>query len=693
MFDPRVFYRTENEKIMDRYESTILKINEIIAETGNHQLQDSEKKKVYYRFFHETGKYIIKLCEYEKLLNDDYFASTDFGKLLKENHALYSDIIPENYENSYANPVHAVKVFGDKFGQIFSLFYCFYVPSYIEYAFSHRIYKMEEYNKLFIDVFSNIKDRDVEYEKLVDLMTEVVSNENSRKRDFVNKFNIEYSKDYRFFTDIIEKTDFQDPRYLFKGGKYITDNEIRIAEFLLKYPNVKLKKLAKEIVNAYIRGFDESNKDVTKKATVGFYYKIGMEKLYREILKEFRSRNLETVILNAYSSEVNKQFDYDHKFDNAPYLTEKYAKMVINSYKHGMETNRAVLAEFSGPVYFAKFGEPPFSPKTKKENLKLDGEQQKLYQKFLNEINQIYYKYIPETETSFCIIAFPTPEIGEKFEEIFEATVEINMLESKKYEKIQQYMVEVLDKADSVHIKGKGGNESDLILKMQELEDPEKQTNFVNGGATVNIPVGEVFTAPQLEGTNGVLHAEETYQDFFRYDNLKLTFKDGYIMDYSCTNFESEEENRKYIEENLLFPHKTLPIGEFAIGTNTLAYVVARKYNIMNILPVLIIEKTGPHIAIGDTCFAHSEDLATYGQFDNKKIVAKENEKSAKRKTDMMEAYTNKHSDITLAFDSLGSITAVMKDGKGVDIIKDGRFVLEGTEELNVPLDEMHAKR
>ncbi|HQB50115.1 MAG TPA: hypothetical protein PLW33_05505, partial [Candidatus Cloacimonas sp.] len=59
------------------------------------------------------------------------------------------------------------------------------------------------------------------------------------------------------------------------------------------------------------------------------------------------------------------------------------------------------------------------------------------------------------------------------------------------------------------------------------------------------------------------------------------------------------------IYQNLLLPHHTLPLGEFAIGTNTTAYQMARKYDILPRLPILIIEKMGPHFAIGDTCFSH----------------------------------------------------------------------------------------
>ncbi|HHE37301.1 MAG TPA: leucyl aminopeptidase, partial [Candidatus Cloacimonetes bacterium] len=206
--------------------------------------------------------------------------------------------------------------------------------------------------------------------------------------------------------------------------------------------------------------------------------------------------------------------------------------------------------------------------------------------------------------------------------------------------------------------------------------------------ADVNIPVGEVFTSPQLKGTNGVLHLKETFLKKLKFTDLKLTFKDGYVSDYDCQNYDDDEKNKKYIQENLLFPHKTLPIGEFAIGTNTQAYVMAKKFDILPILPVLIVEKMGPHFAIGDTCFSWEEDFKVYNPIDNKEITARENEKSALRKTDIQQAYTNCHTDITLPYEDLDFISAITKDGKKIDIIRDGRFVVPGTEELNVPLDE-----
>ncbi len=45
--------------------------------------------------------------------------------------------------------------------------------------------------------------------------------------------------------------------------------------------------------------------------------------------------------------------------------------------------------------------------------------------------------------------------------------------------------------------------------------------------------------------------------------------------------------------------HETLPMGEFAIGTNTTAYRMARDFDIADKLPILIAEKTGASLCSG----------------------------------------------------------------------------------------------
>ena len=128
-------------------------------------------------------------------------------------------------------------------------------------------------------------------------------------------------------------------------------------------------------------------------------------------------------------------------------------------------------------------------------------------------------------------------------------------------------------------------------------------------------------------------------------------------------------------------------MGEFAIGTNTTAYKMGIEYEIQDKLPILIAEKTGPHFAVGDTCYSWAEDTAVFNP-DGKEIIARENEISAKRKEDVEKAYFNCHTDITIPYDELNNITVIYKDGTTADVICDGKFVVAGTEELNKPLNE-----
>ena len=60
---------------------------------------------------------------------------------------------------------------------------------------------------------------------------------------------------------------------------------------------------------------------------------------------------------------------------------------------------------------------------------------------------------------------------------------------------------------------------------------------------------------------------------------------------------------------------------------------MAREFDIADKLPILIAEKTGPHFAVGDTCYSWAEDTAVFNP-DGKEIVARDNAISILRKED-----------------------------------------------------------
>ena len=527
-----------------------------------------------------------------------------------------------------------------------------------------------EYDNVYETVYSYEKDNT---EIFTDLMIE----------DRINPDN-------KFAVDIVMNSDLNDLRYLYKYGEHVGFNELKMAEFLNSLSQEEIDRLAKVYTEGYRIGFINTGKDISKKGTVDIRYSLGFERIIRSAIFNFKKMGLEPVIYQVgyTTTSPNRQYAYDHRYDDALYLDKAYIKRKLEVSRHAYESRKQLAGKMAGPAVIEIFGETPFEPENKKQAYALSEEQQKLKSEYITENQTMVQEYIKGDERSFTIIAFPIPEFGDDFEQMFKETVKINTLDSEIYGKVQQNIIDALDQAEYVKVLGKGDNKTNMKVQMHDLKNPLKETNFENCLADVNIPLGEVFTSPKLKGTEGILHVSQVYLNDLKYNDLQITFEDGKIKDYTCKNFDTEEENKKFIKQNVMFNHETLPIGEFAIGTNTTAYMVAKKYHVVYKLPILIVEKMGPHFAVGDTCYSFEEDIKTYNP-DGKEIVARENEVSALRKTDIKKAYFGCHTDITMPYDELGEITAVRKDGSEITIIKDGRFVLEGTELLNEPLEEI----
>ncbi|OQY37445.1 MAG: hypothetical protein B6226_05175 [Candidatus Cloacimonetes bacterium 4572_65] len=670
--------KISNDKALPEYKETI----EIIRSMSTMM---DDCKGDFIDMIRKIVARIIKADDFLNEYSDSYYKSKDIAELEAFNSSLYTEIEEENYLTSYANPEYAVSIFGDKLGQLMSSFYIAY-RHYFLYIIENNVRPLVKLNHLLLDMITSLREDKKDFNSLLKIYSAFVKGGTVDERELgLQSF---YNPENKGAGKIVMNADLSDIRYLYQYGKKITSNEIKTAEFLNSYPDEKIDILVAELTKAYLRGFELAKKDLTIKDSYYVVYNIGQEKIIRALVKNLEKYNLKPLFGNPSSTSINKQYGYDHRFDHALYYDEEMANKNVAIYKEATERIKPLLRKYSGVIAFDSFGEKAFSPKAKKENLKLSEAQQKISQKASIESSQISQQYTPRTETSFTIIGFPVPEIGDKFEEIFDETLKINMIDTLHWEEVQQKILDVLDFAEYVHVKGKNGNRTDIKVKMQVLNDPSKETNFVNCGADVNIPVGELFTSPMLEGTNGILHVKESYLNNITFKDLELVFKDGYVADYSCANMSNPEDGKKLIQEDLLFPHKTLPLGEFAIGTNTPAYIMAKKYDILNLLPILIVEKMGPHFAIGDTCFSWEEDFAVFNPIDGKEITARENSHSAKRKSNIQEAYTNCHTDITLPYEDLDFITVITKDGKKLDIIRDGKFTVEGSEELNIPLDE-----
>ena len=692
--DYRILLREENEAVRERLELSLDRIRSI---------KEEDARLPYGLYFKRIAGFLGMIRELltargigEKELPESW-EKLSLEELSDWNHRLYEDILPENYGESFANPDYAADCLGKEFGPLLSFLYT-ELRGCIVYAFEMRL----EYIAILCETFLEVYN----------LFTQAWEEENETPREqAVRDALYWYVSDYvdlhlpwriregldpalSFAADIIMDSDLTDLRYLYQYGEYVSDSERRLAAFMASLPEETIEKMAHTYTEGYRRGFEVMGRDLSKKKTVVVEYQLGFERMIRRAVEQFRSLGLEPVCYRAaveslnrrsngkrgyYGTSANRQYDYDHHYDSALYMGNAFKERKLSILKTAYEEYKDLAAMCAGPAVVETFGEEEFEPVNKKTAFSLNDHQQELTLSYATASRQIVNQYMPGDETSFTIIAFPRPEIGPDFEEIFKETIRINTLDYDTYQKIQQTLIDALDQAEYVRITGREGNETDLTVHLHTLNDPSRETNFENCVSDVNIPLGEVFTSPVLEGTKGLLHVKEVYVREYLFKDLRLEFEDGRVTEFSCGNFDSGKE---LVKQVILNGHSWLPLGEFAIGTNTAAYAMAKKYNIGSKLPILIAEKTGPHFAVGDTCYSFAEDSPMYNP-DGKEVIARDNEISLLRKEDMSRAYFSCHTDITIPYNELGDITAVKADGSEILLIQAGRFVLPGTEELN----------
>ena len=673
----------ESDSVLKERHSLVLeRIREISEEKLGRESLDA--------YFTALADFLLLLEDTGSFLAGGGLESASLEELQRRNHELYAEVLPEHYEKSFGNPTYAVKELGEEHGQALCLLYA-KLHGMIRDVYDSNEEDVVAGMELFAEIYAAFSYG----------MAEGTMPKKEELRDILYWHTCDYAERrselqigamtgviHSRILDIVQNSDLQDVRYLYAYGKYVSENELETARYMAGLPEETIATMADTYTEGYRIGFEVTGKDLSRKTTAEIYYHLGFERMIRRAVDNFAALKLKSAFRweNVAGGAENRQYEYDHKDDIAFFLDKNFINRQLESRRTVFERLKEEARGYAGPAVLETFGEADFNPVNKPEAIRVREDQNKLWVEFLTKQGNLIREYIISEERSFTIIAFPVPEVGPVFRELFDETIKLNTLDYMLYRDVQQKLIDVLDTADYCDIKGSGANRTNLKVNLWKLKDAAKETIFENCVADVNIPVGEVFTSPVLEGTSGTLHVTKVFLNGLEYRDLSLTFEDGMIKDYSCGNFGTEEENRNFVRENILNRHETLPMGEFAIGTNTTAYVMARRLGVEAKLPILIAEKTGPHFAVGDTCYSHTEDMKVYNP-DGKEIVAKENAKSLLRNEKPEEAYFNCHTDITIPYDELGELTAVAKDGTRTVIIRAGRFVLPGTEPLNEPFE------
>lgn len=159
-------------------------------------------------------------------------------------------------------------------------------------------------------------------------------------------------------------------------------------------------------------------------------------------------------------------------------------------------------------------------------------------------------------KTRWVVLRYPNSAMAqladtslEKFEDFY---FDVCNLDYSKMLDGMKPLVELMDKTDKVKIVGPGTN----------LEFSIKGIPTIPCAGEMNIPDGEVFTAPVKDSVNGTLtyNTPAVFQGF-TFENISLTFKDGQIIE-AIANDSQRINNVFDTDEGARY------VGEFAIGVN-----------------------------------------------------------------------------------------------------------------------------
>lgn len=178
-----------------------------------------------------------------------------------------------------------------------------------------------------------------------------------------------------------------------------------------------------------------------------------------------------------------------------------------------------------------------------------------------NKLNMYYRKTQPVldyrvNETKWVVLRYPNESMAqlagtslESFEDFY---FEVCTLDYAKMSKAMDSLVELMNRTDRVHIKGPG---TDLTFSIKDIP-------AIKCAGEMNIPDGEVYTAPVRESMNGVIsYNTPSEEQGFTYENIRFEIKDGKIIKAAANDNER-------INQLLDTDEGARYFGEFAIGVN-----------------------------------------------------------------------------------------------------------------------------
>ena len=169
--------------------------------------------------------------------------------------------------------------------------------------------------------------------------------------------------------------------------------------------------------------------------------------------------------------------------------------------------------------------------------------------------------------TKWSVLRYPNDAMaqlaGVSTEEYEDFYFRACLVDYEKMGRAMEHLEALMDRTDKVRIVGPG---TDISFSIKDIP-------AIKCAGGCNIPDGEVYTAPVRDSINGVItYNTPSEYNGFTFENVRLTFKDGKIVD--CDGNDKERLEKVFnTDEGARY------VGEFAIGVNP--YITKPMNNIL----------------------------------------------------------------------------------------------------------------
>src|SRR5580698_7094334 len=162
-------------------------------------------------------------------------------------------------------------------------------------------------------------------------------------------------------------------------------------------------------------------------------------------------------------------------------------------------------------------------------------DKQKLYE---STVWEKVHRDVRITKTRWCVLRWPSPSMAQMAEMSTEAFEDfyfnVCTLDYAKMSRAMQPLKKLMMRTDKVHLKGPGS--TDLTFSIKDIP-------AIPCDGRVNIPDGEVFTAPVKTSVNGVIHYNcPTVYRGTTFNDVRLVFRNGKIVEATSSATEKLNE-------------------------------------------------------------------------------------------------------------------------------------------------------